>query len=138
MSAEAPPVRRAPSNIEAMMEEQRKLERFDLRAPAEIETTAPNPTKSEVVNLWTRDISSCGAFFMTPNPLPVGWKVRIDLVLPLGGIEKSRHRQTHVRVNGTVIRSESSGMAIRFDNGYEMVSLPLLHTPISVPTMSVS
>ena len=120
------------------MEEQRKLERFDLRVVAEIETTTGYPKESVAFNLWTRDISSGGAFFTTPDPLPVGRQVRIDLVLPLEGVEKFRYRQTHVRLNGTVIRAESAGMAIRFDNGYEMVSLPQAQPPILLNTISTS
>jgi hypothetical protein len=105
--------------------DKRGLERFDLEIPARIRISkADNMEKT--LDFLTSDICSGGAFFNTPRPLAVGTDVIIDLILPISKLirrlEKleENYQQTRINVSGTVLRSESGGMAISFNNDYEI------------------
>ena len=93
------------------MVERRKLERFELRLPAKIEGLG---LKKGAHNLLTRNISAGGAFLETTNQLPENSRVSIDFVVPTGVL---------VKVAGVVLRSEPTGIAIRFDNEYQLTPL---------------
>jgi len=103
------------------MHERRKLDRFDLKVPAKIEVTTPGP-ETEIFNLLTSDICSGGAFFHTPQPLPEGTQVKIDLILPLDKLKKLKDdfKQAYIEVTGTVLRCEATGMAICFNEDYRI------------------
>ena len=106
------------------MEERRQLERFDLRLPAEIEVVSRGAgLKKEKLSLQTENICSSGAFFNTPNPLPEGTQVKIDMRLNFERLRNIENRRPLVKVKGSVLRSEPAGMAIRFDRGYEIALL---------------
>ena len=101
--------------------EKRKLERFDLGIPAKIEVLPWDQKREEdVLDLMTSDISSGGAFFHTSQPLPEGTEVKIDLVLPLDRLKELKEDcdQVYIRITGTVLRSESEGMAVYFNEDY--------------------
>ncbi|NVM24419.1 MAG: PilZ domain-containing protein [Desulfobacterales bacterium] len=104
------------------MKEKRRLERFDLELPATIELLTPDQEK-RLLNLLTTNICSGGAYFHTTEPLPKGTQVKIDLVLPLEKLRKLKeeYKQAYIKVTGTVLRSESEGMAICFDEDYQLV-----------------
>ncbi|NVL92086.1 MAG: hypothetical protein HWN71_03510 [Desulfobacterales bacterium] len=104
------------------MREKRRLERFQLEIPAAIEFLTSDREK-RLLNLLTSDICSGGAYFHTTQPLPEGTKVKMDLVLPLDRLKKANdeHKQVYIKVAGTVLRSESGGMAICFDEDYEIM-----------------
>ena len=93
------------------MVERRKLERFDLRLPAKIESL---DREKEEHNLLTKNISAGGAFLETTNPLSEKSRVGIDFIVPTGVL---------VKVTGVVLRSEPMGIAIRFDNEYQLTPL---------------
>lgn len=103
------------------MTDKRRLERFDLEIPATIEFLNLDD-KEKILNLLTGNICSGGAFFHTTQPLPEGTQVKIDLVLPLDKLRKLKdeHKQAYIKVTGTVLRSESEGMAICFDEDYQI------------------
>lgn len=65
-------------------------------------------------NLLTKNISAGGAFLETTNPLPEKSRVGIDFAVPTGVL---------VKVTGVVLRSEPTGIAIRFDNEYQLTPL---------------
>lgn len=106
------------------MEEKRKLERFDLKIPAKIKLAdlSQEDRGEEIPDLTTSDISSGGAFFHTTKPLPKGTDVKTDLILPLDKLKKLSEDSLHalIKVTGTVIRTESGGMAICFDSNYQI------------------
>lgn len=106
------------------VKERRKLQRFDLEVPAKIEVMDSGQEK-EIVNLLTSNICSGGAFFHTPEPLPEGTQVRLDLVLPLDKLRELKNDSKHayIKVTGTVLRSESTGMAICFNEDYKIMPL---------------
>jgi hypothetical protein len=97
--------------IEDPVLERRKLERFDLRLLAKIEGLG---LKKGVHNLLTRNISAGGAFLETTKHLPENSRVSIDFVVPTGVL---------VKVTGAVLRSEPTGIAVRFDNEYQLTPL---------------
>jgi len=108
-----------------MMAEKRKLERFDLKIPAKIKQAdlSQNDRGEEVPDLTTSDVSSGGAFFHTTKPLPKGTDVKIELILPLDKLKELSDDILHaqIKVSGTVIRTESGGMAISFDSNYQIL-----------------
>lgn len=93
------------------MVERRKLERFDLRLPAKIQGLG---LKKGVHNFLTKNVSAGGAFLETTKQLPENSRVSIDFVVPTGVL---------VKVTGDVLRSEPTGIAIRFDNEYQLTPL---------------
>lgn len=96
--------------------------RFDLEIPATIELLTPDQER-EILNLLTSNMCSGGAYFHTTKPLPEGTQVKIDLVLQLDRLKslKEAYRQAYIKVTGRVLRSESEGMAICFDEDYQLV-----------------
>ena len=106
------------------MDERRKLERFELSAPARVLTWSARGERAEHV-LTIRDLSSDGAFLYSSHPLPVGTIVKMEFELTPEAfqtlaIEKGRAR---VRVKGKIVRSESQGIVIRFDGNYKITAL---------------
>jgi len=104
------------------MKDKRKLERFDLEIPATLELLASD-REQRILNLLTSNMCSGGAYFHTTQPLPEGTQVKIDLVLPLDRLRELKDdcKQAYIKVTGTVLRSESKGMAICFDEDYQIV-----------------
>ncbi len=103
------------------MQDKRKLERFDLKVAARIEGLSRKKDR-DILDLMTNDLCSGGAFFHTDQSLPEGTKVKVDLVLPLGGLKKliSEYDHAHIKVTGVVIRRESRGMAVCFNKDYSI------------------
>ena len=101
------------------MKEKRRLERFDLKIPAKIQSTTSDQ-EEKMLDLLTTNISSGGAFFHTTQPLREGSQVKIDLVLPLERLKQLKDdcKHAYIKVTGRVVRSESEGMAILFDKDY--------------------
>jgi hypothetical protein len=104
-----------------MQQEKRRLERFDLKVSARIEN-ADKKKEKEAFDLVTNNLCAGGAFFHTDQSLPVGTKVKVNLVLPLGGLRKlsASCDQANVRVTGTVIRIQPGGMAVCFNDDYSI------------------
>ena len=105
------------------MKERRKLVRFSFEVPAKLEVVVPGE-KKRMLDLPTSNICAGGAFFHTVQALPEGTKVKIDLVLPLDRLkEVISHNRINVKVNGTVVGSGSAGMAICFEEDYQIIPL---------------
>ena len=103
------------------MNERRKLERFNLRLPAKIEVVDQDHGR-EPLNLMTNNICAGGAFFYTPDPLPKGTQVKIDLILDRG-LKDGAGRLAQIKLGGVVLRSGSTEMAICFDKSYKIIPL---------------
>lgn len=106
------------------MKEKRRLERFDLRAPAKVIPIDTGLRRKEL-SLETRDICSGGAFFHTSHTLPEGTVVDVEVILPLDKLEiiKASSKRVHLKVSGKVVRSEASGIAVCFDEDYQICQL---------------
>jgi hypothetical protein len=69
--------------------------------------------------LNTKDVSAGGAYFRTKKALPEGTRVRVDIILPLDRLRRLKDTcKGLIKVTGTVLRSEPTGMAVCFDEGY--------------------
>jgi hypothetical protein len=95
------------------MDDRRGIGRFDLRLLSRVKKLWDG---EETRELFTRDISSDGAFLVTDDPLPVDTNLNLTLYLLVGQSLKSK-----ITVDGRVIRSEPCGMAVRFEPGYKLV-----------------
>ena len=94
--------------------EKRKVERFDLNLEAFVRV-AGQSSHTKPTRLMTRDVSMNGAYLLTPEPLPIGTKASVDVILSLRGLTPSETRKALIEASGTVLRTDSEGMAIRFD-----------------------
>jgi len=103
------------------MKERREFERFDLELPARVEVEATGQ-KEEPSSLKTSNISAGGAFFHTARPLSEGTRLLLNLILVVEKLKKLTGSQCQINVNGTVVRSEERGMAIRFQRDYSMMA----------------
>ena len=96
-------------------QEKREVQRFDLKLHTlltELETRA------DQVELYTRDISSDGAYLCMEHPLPLDTSVELTFFLPV-----RRRIRSKIQTNGRIIRSEDQGVAVRFESHYQIVSV---------------
>ena len=104
------------------MIEQRKLERFPIKY--DVGLLVSNGTQDLGVHLLqTENICAGGAYLKSGNPLPKGTNVDIELLIPLGELVNMKGKETCVKVAGTIIRSSGDGMAIVFEEGFQIFSL---------------
>lgn len=99
--------------------ERRKIERFDLNLKAVVQ--AVNHRGNGLKKLITRDASSAGAFFLTDHQLPIGTKVKVDLELPGGNTEVISPTGVRIATEGSVVRTDDSGLVVCFDNKYKII-----------------
>ena len=95
----------------------RKHERFDLSFSSRIEAAG----QERELQLFTRDISCCGAYFHTEQVIAEGAQVRVEIVVENSTLKNLTGYDSCIKVSGTVVRCDSQGMAIRF-NGQEEIS----------------
>ncbi len=81
-----------------------------------------SPGEEKVFELFTRDISSEGAFFPVEAPLPAGEKVKISLSLSIPSLGRTGDppRKAVITTKGRVIRSTPQGMAVAFEGRYSI------------------
>jgi hypothetical protein len=105
--------------------DRRQLPRYQLRTPAIVKAAVQD--QGTVAELYTRDVSSSGAFFPTDHPLPAGASVEITLYLMISAFGEWRRwpHKVNVTTNGTVVRAEREGMAVAFDRQYQLVPVPV-------------
>ncbi len=103
------------------MKERREFQRFDLELPARVEVERPGQ-RMEPFSLKTSNISAGGAFFPTAKPLSEGTKLQLNIILAIEKLKKLTGSQCHIKVKGTVVRSEEDGMVIRFQRDYDITS----------------
>jgi hypothetical protein len=103
------------------MKEKRKLARFTLEVPAKIQFV-DSADRSETLDLRSSNICAGGGFFPTKQALPTGTDVKLALRLPMDRLKDLvDFKRVNVEVDGTVVRSGSKGMAIRFSRHYQIV-----------------
>ena len=96
-------------------QEKRAVERFDLRLHTVLQELRDRANKLE---LYTRDISSDGAYLCTGQPLPLDTPVELTFFLPVRKKIRSK-----IQTNGRIIRSEDEGVAVRFESNYQIQSI---------------
>ena len=112
-------------------EERREQERFSLRLQTRI--MAESGTGSTpLFELVTADISASGAFIATRRPLPIASKVRMECFISLAELARLRFvvareslkgwqgERAWVTATGVVIRAEKEGVAVIFDQNYQI------------------
>ena len=100
-------------------EEKRKMERFFMELPAWITVINKN-TEPRAFEVVTRDICAGGAFLQTDQPLSVGTDIEMNLILPLNNFSQLGSRRSRIDVSGSVVRTESQGIAVCFDKKYQI------------------
>jgi hypothetical protein len=102
------------------MHELRKYERFNLEIPTRIEPINGDSSK-EISHLTTSNICAGGAFFNTDKPLPESTKVKLEITLPLDKLKNvNGTSRVCVLITGRVLRCENGGMAIVFNEDYQL------------------
>ena len=106
------------------MAERRRLERFELTAPARL-VVESNGSEKVQLDLSTKDVSSAGAYLYCPQPLVEGARVNMELLLSCdtsSRLEGAMNR-ARIRVKGTIVRVDADGVAIRFESKYKISAL---------------
>jgi hypothetical protein len=103
--------------------EHRRMERFSLELPARLQRVDEASTTPGRYDSYSIDISACGGFFVTDSHLPIGTEVAIDLFIPLDALKKTGGK-THVHVSGFVVRTAVNGVAVSFDEQYQIFPSP--------------
>ena len=97
----------------------RKLERFDLKLSTKLFWSGKDK-KIKSIELMTSNICSGGAYLATDSPLPTGTEVKMGMILSSNNIPKMGGQRSRIDVSGSVVRTESQGMAIFFDRNYKI------------------
>jgi hypothetical protein len=101
------------------MEDKRVYERFDLEVPARIGIAGSD--QASELSLRTSNICAGGAFFISTEPLPEGTRVKMDFVLSIEKLKEMLNSHCRIKVEGEVVRNETAGIAVRFDEDYEII-----------------
>jgi c-di-GMP-binding flagellar brake protein YcgR len=100
--------------------DKRQSKRITASVPARIELIDAQQ-EQEPIDLLTTDLSAGGVFFHSVNPLSKGAKVKIEIVLPVHKMNISGGTGPYlIKAKGSVLRSQKDGMAIIFDEDYQI------------------
>ena len=105
------------------MIERRHLKRFRLQLVTRILHFKKEDNYEEINDLCTDNISAGGAYLITYRPLPLNTKVLFETLLPLSKKNFPYAKDSIVIVSGTVLRNQVSGIAILFDDDFQILSL---------------
>jgi hypothetical protein len=111
------------------VKERRKLERYQLRVPTTIEL-ADESGHRETLRLETKDISADGAYFASSGPIAEGVHLKLEMVLSVERLKEliGANKKVELRLEGTVIRKDPSGIAVLFDKKYHIKALKNHHS----------
>ena len=106
------------------MAERRRLERFELTAPARLIVESEGREKAQL-DLTTKDISSAGAYLYCAQPPVEGAMVKMELLISLDKLSKlaGSKGRAKIKVRGMVVRVDVDGIAIRFESKYNITAL---------------
>lgn len=97
--------------------DRRKCRRFDMKLPATISAGAPGHNGSNHHLLLTRDISHNGAYFNMMQPFSCEGPVQIEILFEVP-TDCRKCIYLYLVANGEVVRSEDSGLAVRFSEDF--------------------
>ena len=103
------------------MKERRQYERFNIPLLVRLETIESDRT--EILDNETRDISTSGVFIPSLRTLPEGTRLIMDFTIPTDDIKEFKYVKCLKGSTGTLVRSNSKGMAVHFDRDCYIVSL---------------
>ncbi len=85
-----------------------------------VRVTHSKASDEKAAFLATVDICSQGAYLEANDPLPVGTRLEMDIILQLN---HSDAKDDIIRTSGEVIRKGATGMAVRFDERYKVLPI---------------
>jgi hypothetical protein len=118
-----------------MSQERREQERLFLDLQARVTSRFTDDTATDFIETLAANISAGGAFLRTERPLPMASKVQVEFLLSFENLKKLKFilsvqtlkqltgRQVKVRATGVVIRQEEGGVAIIFDQNYQLTPM---------------
>lgn len=101
--------------------ERRNLDRLELEVPALIQASGGDHTDHRI--LLTKDISSNGAFFQTTAAHSYDCRIDVKLLLKVPSLD-SDVKYVCLTTTGEVLRRDSTGLAVRFGDDYQLSCLP--------------
>jgi len=111
--------------------EQRLHERFTMHLPVRVALISGTDIET-FGELITANISSGGAFISTDQPLPVASRIAMEFlisfvdlkklrfILSLDSLRRCAGKPAWVKATGVVIRHDDGGMAVIFDDDYQL------------------
>lgn len=104
----------------------RQMERFNLNIPAVITSRDTENHGTEMPTaLRTKNVCAGGAFLLTNEPFRIGTEVDVELHLAFFAGNVERERRSNVRISGSIIRTEQSGMVVQFNDKYQITPVPI-------------
>ena len=100
------------------MKERRKLQRFEIELLAKVELLEPEEKRT--LKLMTNNISAKGVHFRMLGPISKNTRVRTTIIFASQTIIDFTGYQGVLKVEGTVVRTEKTGIAIVFDKAYKI------------------
>ena len=126
-----------PSNqlpLRTVMHEKRSVERFDLQIKTILNVQDETTVDKQQI-LLSRDISCSGVFLDTEKPLPIGTRVDMNLMLnQLAFGQKESDDKINIITSGKVVRNNSHGMAVQFDELYKITPISASEYPFKLQT----
>jgi hypothetical protein len=107
------------------MKERRQYERYNIPLPVRLETIESD--RKEILEFETRDISASGAFIPSLRSLPEGTRCVLDITIPSDDIKEFKYVKRLKGSTGTLVRSNSKGIAVHFDRDCYIVSMNSNH-----------
>ena len=100
----------------------RQMERFNLSVPAVVTQKDSRRPGSEMSSVYkTRNVCAGGAFVVTDDPMQIDTEVDVNIRLAFFAGNPTHERHSNIRVSGRIIRIEPDGMAIQFDDKYQII-----------------
>jgi PilZ domain len=103
------------------MKERRQYERFNIPLSVRLETIEAE--RKEILDNETKDISASGTFIPSHSSLPEGTRFILDFTIPSDDIKEFKYVKSLRGSTGTLVRSNSKGIAVHFDRDCYIVSL---------------
>ena len=118
-----------------MTSERRIQERFALHPQAKVTARFSDTGVQETIETAAENISAGGVFLKTPRPLTMAGKVTVEFLLAVDDLRKLKFilstetlrqingDQVWVKASGVVIRQDTGGAAVIFDQNYQITPM---------------
>jgi len=116
-----------------MADEKRIQQRFTLNLQAKMTYSFDDSSNGESISTVAANISSSGAFLETDRQLPLSSRVNLEFILVFEDLKKlkvvasvdilrklAQGKQVWVQATGVVIRQDPNGVAVIFDQNYQL------------------